>query len=197
MTWGGISITPSQIVDEVKLGIRRIVEGKAILDWQGAEPRQQAEKREQAPLQPERNNADADTRGYIKPSPMLTDKLEDYLSVRRLPGKNGKRTPEKSIRDVRVAVRLFEELVGCKPVREYSKEDAFRFQMTLMKLPKVHGKDSHAKGAVPKTASELIAENEQALVKRPTMEPKTIKKHFSSLSGYWRFLKGPMTRIAW
>ena len=97
--------TPSQIVDEVKLGIRRIVEGKAILDWQGVEPRQQAERREQASLiQHERNTADTDTRGYIKPSPMLNDKLEDYLSVRRLPGSSGKRTPEKSIRDVRVAV---------------------------------------------------------------------------------------------
>lgn len=121
----------------------------------------------------------------LKPSPMLTKKIDDYVAVLRKPGDNDKQTSEQTIAQIGMSIRLFMEFFGEKPVREYTKEHAGEFKRLLAKLPASHGKSR----SNVLTAPKAIEQNDKLETPKPGLSPKTIKRHFSGMSSYWNWLK--------
>jgi integrase len=85
-----------------------------------------------------------------------------------------------------VTFRLFSELIGDKYVKEYSRADAGDFLDLLKKMPASHGKTRHA------TARQYIADASEQISdgkKYALLSMKTIKRHFSALTVYWKWLE--------
>jgi hypothetical protein len=108
--------------------------------------------------------------------PFLTDKQ------RGLHGYSGQTTAQ-----VRTTFRLWVELVGDKPVPDYTGADAGHFRELVLCLPASHGKGRriHAMDAI-RVADRKETERGE-LITRLTM--KTAKRHFSALSQLWEWLR--------
>ncbi|SUB00848.1 site-specific tyrosine recombinase XerC [Pannonibacter phragmitetus] len=85
-----------------------------------------------------------------------------------------------SARQYGVAVRLFIEIIGNKPVGAVSREDAGIFRSQLLRLPSTHGKGRAVH------ALKAIEQAERAGAERATM--KTVKRHMTAMNGYWAWL---------
>lgn len=107
-----------------------------------------------------------------KASPAIDEHLTAFLDAKQY---------QQSIRfQVKKTVTLLTEIVGAKPVREYTREDAGTFYSAVLKLPSSHGKGGylHALEAIKKNETEG----------KPTVMMKTLKRHFSALKQYWEYL---------
>ncbi|WP_298815458.1 site-specific integrase [uncultured Roseibium sp.] len=85
-----------------------------------------------------------------------------------------------SARQYGVAVRLFAELIGNKPVGAVSREDAALFRVQLLRLPSSHGKGR------PLHALKAIEQADKTGAERATM--KTVKRHMTAMNRYWAWL---------
>lgn len=86
-----------------------------------------------------------------------------------------------SVRQYGVAVRLFAEIIGNKPIGAVSREDAALFRGQLLRLPSTHGKGRSVH------ALKAIEEAEKSGVERATM--KTVKRHLTAMNRYWAWLR--------
>lgn len=109
----------------------------------------------------------------LKPSPYIEDNLDSFFSAKKYTAGVQKQCEG--------SIKLFAEIIGKKPVREYTSEDAGMFYDMVLKLPSSHGKG----GYIP--ALEAIKLNESG--GKPTVSMKTLKRHFSPLKQYWEYLK--------
>lgn len=96
--------------------------------------------------------------------------------------------------------RLLRELIGDKPVNDYSRQHAGEFYDALLRLPSSHGKGA-AKGK-GLAARDAIARADAAEAAGKTvrrMQLKTVKRHFSALLQCWKWLKqrGDVDELIW
>ena len=93
----------------------------------------------------------------------------------------------QTVAQTRATFRLWVELIGDWPVSDYTGTDAGRFRDLLLRLPASHGKGGRidAKAAVAEADRKQVASGTP--VTRLSM--KTAKRHFSTLSQLWAWLK--------
>jgi integrase len=88
---------------------------------------------------------------------------------------------------VKSTFRLFMELVGDRPVSDYTGKDAGQFRDLLLRMPASHGKGGriHALEAIRTADLKETASGEII----PRIGMKTAKRHFSALSQAWEWCK--------
>ena len=93
----------------------------------------------------------------------------------------------QTIAQTRATFRLWVELIGDRSVSDYIGEDAGRFRDLLLRLPASHGKGGrlHAATAIAEADRKQVASGEPLL----RLSMKTAKRHFSSMSQLWAWLK--------
>ena len=121
----------------------------------------------------------------VKPSPKFSENVETFLADKQHPRDNGKAYSVQTVKQTRGTFRLLNEFMAEKPVREYTRQEAGSFRRFLLKLPASHGKNTRS--AVQISAHDAVARNETE--GKPTLTMKTAKRHFSSLTQYWKWLK--------
>lgn len=84
----------------------------------------------------------------------------------------------------RVTCRLWIELIGNRCVGEYLREDAGKFRVSLLRLPAAHGKARKSC-----SATKTIRSAEESKREVPRLKMKTVKRHFSTMSQFWAYLK--------
>ncbi|WP_186393569.1 MULTISPECIES: site-specific integrase [unclassified Pannonibacter] len=149
---------------------------------------QRVEKRKQEVFRPEEINTSPSTPEHAasqSTTPLITPKVlkhaaewQDALTVG---WGDKKKISSHSARQYGVAVRLFIEIIGNKPVGVVSREDAALFRAQLLRLPSTHGKGR------PVHALKAIEQAEKAGAERATM--KTAKRHMTAMNGFWAWLK--------
>lgn len=123
-----------------------------------------------------------DTPSPQSQSPLFSALVDDFIAEKCRTTDDHRGYSEGEANQARTSLRLFLELVGDRPVRDYSGADAGRFRDLLLRLPSSHGK-SASKRVDALTAIEQTGKGTQ------TLSMKTAKKHFSRLSQYWKFLR--------
>lgn len=101
---------------------------------------------------------------------------------------------------------LFLDLVGDKPLDQYTGTDALNFRNLLLRLPQSHGKSktvgmgdhrissldlirrADAKEAATAARNVGLKDEEKEKVEIPRVKMKTVKRHFSTLRQYYEFL---------
>lgn len=121
----------------------------------------------------------------VKPSPLFSALIEEFITHKKTPDDDGRAYSNQTEMQVRATFRLWVEIVGDKPVREYPREEVGRFRQLLLQLPSSHSKST--KSETQLTAMEAIERNKSA--SKPTLTLKTAKRHFSALMQYWKWLK--------
>lgn len=116
------------------------------------------------------------------PSPLFSELIDDFITEKSRTTEDHRGYSEGEANQARTSLRLFLELLGDKPVRDYSGADAGEFRSLLLQLPSSHGK-SASKRVDALTAIKRAKKDVQ------TLSMKTVKKHFSRLSQYWKFLR--------
>jgi len=150
--------------------------------------REYVDKRMQAVFRPEEvSNAVAMPQATTsvlaarKSSPKVgnQENVESWLSWAAIATPERKAISPHTASQNRVTVRLFVEIIGDRPVREISREDAAHFRAQLLRMPFSHGKGGHVH------ALKMIAS-----VKEGTrlLKMKTAKRHFSAANSYWAWL---------
>ncbi len=117
-------------------------------------------------------------------SPMFSENIEAFIADKRVKDDDGQAYTEQTVKQVRATFRLWVELIGEKPVREYTGEDAGKFRTLILQLPFSHGKSGK-----PIHALEAIEGNKVLPVPKKTITMKTAKRHFSAMMQYWKWLK--------
>lgn len=141
------------------------------------------EKRFQSVFHPE-HVAASDAGGMPVPSPLFSTHTEDFLTDKSRSTEEHRGHSEQTRKQVRATFRLWTELVGEKPVREYTGADAGSFRELILRLPASHGKSR-----TPITALEAIAKADDSKQPVRRLAMKTAKRHFSALSQYWTWLR--------
>lgn len=119
-----------------------------------------------------------------KPSPLFSALIEDFITEKQRPSDGHRGYSPQTTSQTRVTFGLWLDLIGDGPVREFKGQDAGRFREFLLRLPASHGK-SRSNIIEPLDAIERADRSEQP-IKRLTM--KTAKRHFSTMSQYWKWL---------
>ena len=120
----------------------------------------------------------------MPPSPLFSTAYEDFLAARSRPSDEHRGYDEHTIGQLRATYRLWQELVGDLPVREYTREQAAEFRKLLLRLPATFGKVGRGKR---KSARDEIKRIEGTDAE--TMQMKTVKRHFSALNQLFGWLK--------
>ncbi len=117
-----------------------------------------------------------------KESPLFDANTDAFLADKQRAAPDHRPWSNQSAAQARATFRLWTEIVGLKPVREYTKADAGHFRDQVLKLPASHSKDGGGTSAL-----ELIERNK--VDRKPVLTMKTAKRHFSALNQYWKWLE--------
>lgn len=71
----------------------------------------------------------------MPPSPLFSVASEEFLSARSRPSDDHSGYDEHTIGQNRATYRLWQEIVGDQPVREYTREQAGELRKILLRLP--------------------------------------------------------------
>jgi hypothetical protein len=82
----------------------------------------------------------------------------------------------------RKTLMMFLELRGDRPFAEYERMDITGFLDEIRRLPKLHGKSPHFRGAV----RDIIAEADRRR-ERQRLSARTVQRHFSALQQFFKF----------
>lgn len=114
-------------------------------------------------------------------SPRIGDpvNVEAWLNWAQTRTPDRKGVSAQTVRQNRVTIRLFVEIVGDRPAGEVSREDAGHFREQLLRLPASHGKGQavHALKAIASVKAGVAL-----------LSMKTTKRHFSAANSYWDWL---------
>lgn len=93
----------------------------------------------------------------------------------------------QTAKQVEATFRLWLDLVGDRPVREYTGSEAGNFRDLVLRLPASHGKG----GRMHATEEIRAADRKDLLTgeKVPRLAMKTAKRHFSALSQLWEWMR--------
>ncbi|GBQ27116.1 phage integrase [Acetobacter estunensis NRIC 0472] len=111
-------------------------------------------------------------------SPLFSEASETYLEKKSKDYKN-----EKDVRVLRNTFAMFLEIIGDKPVAEYSGKDAFEFIENLKKIPKNYGKSIHYTPVKDAIAAADFREKSGTEIER--MSSVTVEKRVTFISGFW------------
>lgn len=118
------------------------------------------------------------------PSPLFSSLEDEFLTDRSRPSGDHPGYTAQTVSQARATFRLWLELVGDLPVREYTREQAGEFRKLLLQLPSTFGKTG---GGVRRRALDEIKRIEGTGAECISM--KTVKRHFSALNQYFGWLK--------
>ena len=93
----------------------------------------------------------------------------------------------QTVAQVHATFRLWVELMGDRPVDEYTGGDAGRFRDLLLRMPASHGKGGRINAAEAIRLADHKATFDQVPVVR--LATKTAKRHFSAMSQMWKWLQ--------
>lgn len=119
-----------------------------------------------------------------EPSPLFSALEEEFLTDRSRPSGDHPGYTAQTVAQARATFRLWLELVGDHPVRDYTREQAGEFRKLLLRLPSTFGKTG---GGVRRRALDEIKRIEGTDAE--TISMKTVKRHFSALNQYFGWLK--------
>ncbi|MGB3901200.1 MAG: site-specific integrase [Mesorhizobium sp.] len=115
-------------------------------------------------------------------SPLISEHVEEWLAYIQNPTEEGEKAiPFLHAKQKGVTVRILIELVGDRPAATITRDDAKEFRKQLLRMPKSHGKGRYVH------AREAIANAEAGGADLFTL--KTVKRYFSALNGYWKWLR--------
>ena len=97
-----------------------------------------------------------------KESPLFLEHVKAYIADKQREVDGVRPWTNQTAKQALATFRLWIEIIGPKPVREYTKADAGHFREMVLKLPSSHGKD---RGGVH--ALEAIKRNESPSAKFP------------------------------
>lgn len=150
---------------------------------------QHVDRRMQAVFRPEETVAPiaAVPSGAVPPpranrkGPKVLDRVDAWQAALLTGWGDWKAIDQHSVRQYGVAVRLFAELIGNKPVGQVAREDAALFRSQLLRLPATLGKGR------PVHALKAIEQADKAAV-AARMSMKTVKRHVTAMNRYWDWL---------
>lgn len=121
----------------------------------------------------------------LKPSQRLSQLIEPFIADKSASHEDHKGYVAQTEKQTRVTFRLWQELNGDLPIREYTREHAWRFYDTMRRMPRHHGKSEKDE----RTILEQIewADAQETEVER--LKLKTVKRHFSSLNQLWKWAR--------
>lgn len=115
-------------------------------------------------------------------TPLISEHVEEWLAYIQNPTEEDEKPiPFLHAKQKGVTVRILAELIGDRPVGTISRDDAKEFRRQLLRLPASHGKGRYVH------ARQAIAKAEESCVDR--MKLKTVKRYFSAINGYWKWLR--------
>lgn len=115
-------------------------------------------------------------------TPLISEHVAEWLAYIQSPTDEGEKPiPFLHAKQKGVTVRILTELIGDRPVGTVTRDDAKEFRRQLLRLPSSHGKGRYVH------AREAIAKAEGSGVNLMTL--KTVKRYFSALNGYWKWLR--------
>ena len=119
----------------------------------------------------------------VKPqnSPLLSEIAETYIETKRKDYKN-----DRDVRVLRNTFAMFMEVMGDKPVGEYTGRDAHEFIQTLRKLPRNYGKSCYYTPIRDSIAAADFKDTKGETIER--MSEVTIEKRITFINGLWDFL---------
>jgi integrase len=122
------------------------------------------------------------------PSPLFSQQLEAFLTDMAKPGDDGKPCwASTNIEGNRTCYRVFTELMGDRPVRDFTRADAGHYRDALLRLPFSYGKARNGESAVEAIARADAEAAAGTPVRR--LKQRTAQKHFAAMVGYWKWLK--------
>lgn len=111
-------------------------------------------------------------------APLASSLVEPYF-VRR---ETIDHTRHQVMGQERATLRLFFEVCGDRPPADYQRGDVTRFLDTLRKMPALYNR---SRKAPTKSVADLIAEADAT--NAPRLTDKTVKRHLTALSQFFRF----------
>lgn len=115
-------------------------------------------------------------------SPLFSALIDDFIAEKSRTTEDHKGYSAGEAGQARTSLKLFLELLGDRPVREFTGADAGKFRDLLLRLPSSHGKSS-------KNRVDALTAIKNAARDADTLSMKTVKKHFSRCTQYWKYLK--------
>jgi integrase len=117
-------------------------------------------------------------------SPRFSDVIASFIEEKSRTSPEHRGYSGQTRAQARVSCRLWIELIGDRCVGEYLREDAGKFRTSLLRLPAAHGK-----ARKPCSATKAIRSAEKSKRDIPRLKMKTVKRHFSTMSQFWAYLK--------
>lgn len=120
-----------------------------------------------------------DMKAYLKPpqtkpSPLFSEATETFLATKT-------NVKQSVIDSCRATFKRFLEVCEDKPLRDYTGEDAGLFKSLMEQLPETYGKQKND----TRTVKEFVDYANKK--KLPRVSGKSIKNHFTKLSGMWKY----------
>ena len=125
----------------------------------------------------------------IKPVPtgsrQRTEKAISTLASQFLEHqRKGRLWDAQTILQAAKSYKLFVELCGDHGIGDYDRANAQRFKDTLQALPADYGKAAEFRG---QSIAEIQRIDEERGATAERLSTRTVKRHFSALSGFWRW----------
>ncbi len=117
--------------------------------------------------------------------PTFSEFQEAFLAERAKGNDAEKPSSADVVAQARTTFAMFLPLVGDVKVATLTRQQVGRFKADVLSLPTNWGK-SHT---IDRSAQDWIDSAKASKTKVPTLSAKTVKRHLSALSGYWRWLE--------
>ncbi len=168
----------------MRVGLDAIDDAKARLngDLSSLPPTQQAEVYSPGPVQDQSLNRGTSSIAGVETG---TDKLLSKFTSRFLEQQSkGRLWDAQTVLQAAKSYRLFIELCGDQQLGRYERGSAQKFKDALQALPADYGKSAEFRGKSVAEIQLIDAERGGAAERLST---RTVKRHFSALSGFWRW----------
>jgi integrase len=117
--------------------------------------------------------------------PTFSELQEAFLAERAKGNDAEKPWSADVVAQARTTFAMFLSLVGDVKVATLTRQQVGRFKADVLSLPTNWGKSQKFE----RSAQDWIDSAKASKTKVPTLSAKTVKRHFSALSGYWRWLE--------
>jgi integrase len=109
------------------------------------------------------------------PAPLLSSFIESLFAEKEKRGAWG----ATMVRQAHIAIRLFLEIAGDKPLASYTRADMVGFRDTLERLPNTHGKSSTWRNL---SVAAVIKRTDRDTPDAPRLSLKTLRRHWALAS---------------
>ena len=144
--------------------------------------------------------------GRSDSAPKFSAPWDAFITEKRQSHEGHRGYSENTVAQSNMTCALFLDFVGDKPLNQYTGSDAQLFRDLLLRLPQSHGKQKREPGAERIDGREQIRgadarqaevdalnaasrDGEEKVPDIPRIKLKTVKRHFSTMTQYFEFLK--------